>query len=236
MSVSGSPAINVVAVTGCDGSGKSTLTASLLEKLGSEHRVAWVYLGQSSGRIKEWIDELPLVGPRLARYLEGRSAKIHADSTATVGAAEAVVIYLLSLWRVHKFRRVLRLSERGVLVVTDRYPQAEVPGFHFDGPELAVKLPRNAFVRRLADSERRLYEWMAGYRPALIVRLNVDLETAHRRKPDHQRAALRKKVETLPALRFNGARVVDLDGHAPAGEVVAAALQAIEAATRIPRA
>lgn len=49
----------------------------------------------------------------------------------------ALVIYLLSCWRAYKFRKMLCKSQQGYLLITDRYPQVEVPGFRFDGPQLA---------------------------------------------------------------------------------------------------
>ena len=112
--------MRAIALTGCDGSGKSTLAARLVAALGSKQPVAFVYLGQSSGRIGEWIGELPLVGPPLQRFLLRKSSTMHAHSSTPPGALPALVVYLLSRWRAHKFRRVLALSRRGVLVVTDR--------------------------------------------------------------------------------------------------------------------
>jgi len=73
---------------------------------------------------------------------------------------------------------------------------------------------------------------MAAYVPALVIRLNVDAETAHARKPDHKLAMLRDKVTVLPTLAFNGASIVDLDGTAPYPEVLQAALDAAQKALR----
>jgi thymidylate kinase len=58
---------NVVAVVGCDGSGKSTLSNDLIAELAKKRQIEWVYLGQSSGNIADWIRSLPLIGPALAR-------------------------------------------------------------------------------------------------------------------------------------------------------------------------
>lgn len=219
----------VIAIVGCDGAGKSTLTADLQAHLQKQGATECLYLGQDSGNILRGILRLPLIGPAIGRYLVHRSQRAHGDAekSAAPDAATALVIHLLSRWRRHKFRRMLALNRRGVVVIADRYPQAEVPGFYFDGPGLAAGEARTAFVRWLAARERRLYEDMARHVPAVLLRLNVDAETAHRRKPDHKLAMLRDKVSVIPTLGFNGARIVDLDGQAPYAEVLRAALTAV---------
>jgi thymidylate kinase len=218
----------IIAVVGCDGSGKSTLTADLLAHFRAQRPTEYLYLGQSSGNILIWVRELPLIGPAIGRYLVRRSTRAHAkdDKPASPDITTALVIYLLSRWRHHKFRRMLGLCRRGMLVITDRYPQAEVPGFYFDGPGLAITPDTKGFVRWLAIRELRLYQKMASHVPSLIIRLNVDAETAHARKPDHKLKMLRDKVRVIPTLAFNGAQILDLDGQAPYAQVLQQALKA----------
>jgi len=221
--------LSIVALTGCDGSGKSTLQADLVARLREHGPTEALYLGQSSGRIGEWIATLPVIGPALNRYLVGKSDKVHDRPSAPPGNVTALAIYLLSRWRAHKFRRMLAMARRGVLVVTDRYPQSEKPGFNFDGPQLAKTEGGNWWVRRLRASERRLYEWMAASVPMLVIRLNVDAETAHARKPDHKLASLREKIAGWPHLKFNGAPILDLDARDEASAVLSSSLHAIRA-------
>ena len=216
----------VIAVTGCDGSGKSTLTADLLRNAQDHGRARLVYLGQSSGNIKQAIARLPLIGPGVARFLENKASRMHGAESGAVHGATALVIYLLSCWRAHKLRRVVRLCRQGTVVITDRYPQAEIPGFPVDGAGLAAKTTKGWLARRLAERELRLYEWMAGYLPALVIRLNVDADTAHARKPDHGLAMLRQKCALIPMLHFNGAHILDVDARLPYATVLDAALKA----------
>jgi hypothetical protein len=68
---------------------------------------------------------------------------------------------------------------------------------------------------------------MARHVPTLLIRLNVDAETAHTRKPDHKLAMLEDKVRVLPTLTFSGAQIVDLDATAPYAEVLWGALAAV---------
>jgi thymidylate kinase len=225
----------VIAVTGCDGAGKSTLTDDLLAQLDIDEPVEWLYLGQSSGNIARWIKDLPLIGPPIGRYLVGKANRAHSEKTKGSDAATTLVIYILSQWRAHKFRRMLRMCRRGAVVITDRYPQAEVPGFHFDGAGLGAVNPESWLARSLAAREHRLYEWMASHIPAIVIRLNIDADTAHLRKPDHKLSMLRDKVAILPKLHFNGAHILDLDGRDPYDQVLEAALNASRTAIETQR-
>jgi thymidylate kinase len=221
---------NVIAVVGCDGSGKSTLSNDLIAELAKKREIEWVYLGQSSGNIADWIRSLPLIGPAFGRYLVRKAERAHSKESRQPDTLTSIVIFLLSLWRVHKFRRVLKLAHRGVLVITDRYPQAEVPGFYFDGTGINDNNSQSWLARLLLKREKSLYTWMASHRPTLLIRLNIDAETAHARKPDHKLAMLREKVRVIPTLQFNGASILDLNGRDPYPQVLAAALTAINSA------
>lgn len=210
------------------------MSEDLITHLHDEGPIEWLYLGQSSGNIARWIKARPVIGPALERYLVGKADRAHSVKTTAPDTATTLVIYILSHWRAHKFRRMLRLNRRGVLVITDRYPQAEVPGFHFDGAGLGAVNAESWLGRKLAAREQRLYQWMASYVPALVIRLNIDADTAHLRKPDHKLSMLRDKVAVLPGLHFNGARILDLDGRDPYEQVLDTALSTARAALKIP--
>lgn len=229
------PLGGLIAVVGCDGSGKSTLAADLLAGLRDEFPTEQLYLGQDSGNILRWILGIPMIGSAVGRYLVVRSEGAHESDgrSSRMDIPTAVVVHLLSRWRYHKFRRMQKLLRRGTVVVTDRYPQAEVQGFHFDGPGLDSVVLDGGILGWLSSSERMLYERMASHRPALLIRLNVDAETAYARKPDHKLATLREKVRVIPTLKFNGARIVDLDAREPYSKVLQSALTEAYAAVAL---
>lgn len=226
--------IRVVAITGCDGSGKSTLANRLVQTLALSTQVEEVYLGQSSGFIKQKITELPVVGEKIAEYLVSKSDKVHEKPNTAPGNAEGTVIFLLSCWRAYKFKRMLRRAKEGVLLVTDRYPQVEVAGFRVDGPHLSKAQGGSRWIQMLRKREQRLYEWMASFPPALLIRLSIDEQTAHARKPDHDIASLREKIRVIPTLHFNGARILELSGRDPEDEVFKASLEAIQQIFTLP--
>ncbi|HEX7782398.1 MAG TPA: nucleoside triphosphate hydrolase [Sphingobium sp.] len=224
----------LIAVVGCDGSGKSTLSADLLAWLRQSREVDTVYLGLRSGvmgnRIKSW----PLIGRAFERQLSKKAGQARNKDGKIPGAATAFVIYMFSVKRMRAFRRMLALRKRGVTIVTDRYPQVEVPGF-YDGPGLSAARAEGWLVSRLARRERAMYETMISHVPDLVIRLNVDVDTAFARKPDHKRASLEAKVAVTPYLKFNGAKIVDLCSTDPYPTVLEQAKAAVTDALSTPR-
>lgn len=217
----------LVAVVGCDGSGKSTVSAQVLAWMSEYGATEAAHLGQQGGNIARRIARWPLVGGWLETQLARKADKTRVDlGTRQPGPLTALVITALSLRRLWRFRRMLALRRRGLMIVTDRYPQVDVPVSN-DGPGLPATAPGNALARWLARREWALYTWMASYRPDLVLRLNVSLDVACARKPDHPRGLLASKMAALPLLRFNGAKIVEIDADLPLPEVLAAARAAV---------
>lgn len=219
----------VVAVVGCDGTGKSTLVADLVRQLGKERPTVRRYMGLVSGETGDKIKELPVIGVWLESYLAAKVRRAQDMKEKVPGLFAAIVMYLFSLWRVYQLGRLQRLSERGVLIIADRYPQREVAGFHYDGPGISAERTTNRLIKWLAVREQRLYDRMALIRPKLVIRLNIDAQTAHGRKPDHPLEELQDKIEIMPRLRFNGARLCEIDARMAYPDVLDSALRAIRA-------
>ncbi|WP_404476399.1 hypothetical protein [Novosphingobium sp. BL-52-GroH] len=209
-----------VALVGCDGSGKSTLARDLVALLDRQAPTRSIYLGLGTGELGRRIAQVPVVGALVERYLAGKASKAHDRPDKRLpGLVTALAMYAFSLARRRRFRKVLDYRGTGVQVITDRYPQAEVPG-SFDGPGLSWTRKGSALVERLAAHERVLYAEMAACRPTLVIRLNVDADTALARKADHRRDLLERKLAVVPGLRFGGAQIVDIDATRPYHEVL----------------
>ena len=216
----------LVAIVGCDGAGKSTLVVDLRKLLRGRRPVETRYLGLGTGDIGNRIRRWPLIGSRIERALTKKATQTRSKDQRIPGLLTALVVFGFSLLRRWRFQRVLALRRQGVMVITDRYPQIEVPGF-YDGPGLSAARAGSSLVAWLAARERRMYVRMASYQPSLVLRLNIDAATAYSRKPDHMLGLLQKKVAATPLLSFGGARIVDLDARASYEEVRRLALQSI---------
>ncbi|MCB2089411.1 MAG: nucleoside triphosphate hydrolase [Sphingomonadaceae bacterium] len=218
----------LIAVVGSDGSGKSTLSQDILDHIRKSRPAEHGYLGLGSGEQGRAIGRWPLIGPALHGWLDSIADKLREPDEAVPGLIPAKYALRKSRKRRARFERLLERRRAGVTIVTDRYPQIEVPGLH-DGPILAGK-PSSARIAAMQQQERALYAEMAQYRPTLVLRLNIDLETAMQRKPDHVRSLIARKVETVPELTFNGAPLVDLDATIPYDEELRLALAAVDQA------
>jgi thymidylate kinase len=214
-----------IALVGCDGAGKSTLAADLTKRLNRLAPTRSVYLGLGTGDLGRRIGQVPFLGPVVERFLSRKAKRAH-DGTGKglPDLATASVMFGFSLLRLRRFQKVLAYREHGIQVVTDRYPQSEVAGT-FDGPSLAWTRKGSPLVEKLAARERALYEDMSACQPTLVIRLNVDADTALARKGDHERAQLERKLAVIPTLLFGGAPIVDIDATLPYHDVLATILK-----------
>lgn len=220
----------VFAVVGCDGTGKSTLTHDLLQRLRAQGPAKRSYLGLVSGEVGDKIKALPFIGVRLENNLHTKANRALDMEKKLPGTGTSIIMYILSLWRALLMARVIWQSRRKVKVITDRYPQVEIAGFHYDGPGLTTDRSSHWLVRKLAAQEHKLYEWMAKHRPAVVIRLNIDADEAYARKPDHDIAELRDKIAVMNRLTYNSSVIRDIDATTPYPQVLEAALEAIREA------
>jgi hypothetical protein len=217
----------MIAVIGCDGSGKSTVSEEVLAWVQGYAPAELAHLGKQAGNVGRAIARLPLVGTPLDRVIQRKGASHRKQrQKKTPGFLTALVITAFALRRLLRFRRMMALRRRGLIIVTDRYPQLELPNA-FDGPRLSPTAPGSAIVRWLARREWAAYEWMTSHRPDLVLRLNVDLDTACARKPDHRRESLAAKVIAVPLLKFDGAPIAEIDANQPLDDVLEAAREAV---------
>lgn len=213
----------LIAVVGCDGSGKSTVTQELEAWLNTRQPTVTCHLGKQSGNIGRVIARLPLLGRRMDKSIHATARK--AQGADGPGFLAALVIYAFALRRARRFARMLRLRGQGHAIIADRFPQIAVPG-PMDGPGLATART-SGLVGLMAASERRMFARMASHPPDLVLRLNVSLEVAMARKPDHRVTSLARKIEDVPRLRFGDAPIVELDAHEPLATVLARAKMAV---------
>jgi thymidylate kinase len=206
----------LIAIIGSDGSGKSTVADHILEWVGRYGPAGRAHLGKQSGNVGRAIGQLPLVGAAMDRLIRRKADDVNdrlkEDKQPTL--LPALVISAFTLRRKRRFKRMLAMRKQGLIVITDRYPQVAVPGA-YDGPGFPDSEGGSRLVLGLARREQAMFEWMASYQPDLVLRLNVDVDTAFARKPDHRREALARKIAVTPHLTYGGAPIVDIDANQP---------------------
>ncbi|MEE8662283.1 MAG: nucleoside triphosphate hydrolase [Acetobacter sp.] len=213
----------LIAVVGCDGSGKSTVTDSLQKWLATSRPTVICHLGKQSGNIGRAIGRLPFVGGLVETKLNSKAKKVHSDKGPDT--LSALVTYFFTLRRYWRFLRMMQFRRKGFLVIADRFPQMEVPG-PMDGCGL-YKVTGGGLKGLLARSERQLFARMVACKPDLIIRLNVSLDVAIARKPDHKPDNLARKINDLSNITFKGVNMLEINADQPLETVLSTAKNAI---------
>lgn len=213
----------IIAIIGSDGSGKSTVCEHLINCVQKYGPAVRVHLGKQAGNVERAVIKLPLMGNALNKTIKHNKVK---SAKKLPGSIPALVIMSFVIRRLLRFRHMLACHRRGLIVLADRYPQIQIPGA-YDGTVFPANVTGSRFVLWLAGLERSSFHWMAGHKPDLVIKLNVDLEVACSRKPDHRREALAKKIAITPQLTFDGSQLVDIDANKPLDEVLIDAEKAI---------
>jgi len=223
----------LVAFVGCDGSGKSTMVGESRAFLAPKLDVFPMYLGSGDGssslvrKPMKWVRDR-VFGPSRNKGTISKKAEVAASHPGAMSSAKAAWAITLAAEKQRKIRQVMKARTRGMVVICDRWPQMQFPG-ELDGPRLTHWAAGNAWQRRLARYELRPYELARRYPPDLIIRLDVDVDTAATRRPEDARDYLEHRIELVRALDFSGSLfgAVDIDGTQPPDKVLTAVLRAI---------
>ena len=212
----------VVALIGPDGVGKSTqarrLTQILRWKFGCAQ--AYVGIGEGSGWwLRKGLQNLVFPHRRRLKSLahdDGRDSSRRDRAKGGVAAtALALWAVLIAFERYAVVKRSHRWATRGLIVICDRWPQAQRSGY-LDGPTIPPHLFSIPGLSALARLERKLYEKMAGCRPHLVLHLVSDFAVSALRKPGEiKREAFDARLSLMAELRAQdkNIRTVDANGN-----------------------
>ena len=225
----------VIVLLGSDGAGKSSLAQTLVAWLGVKLDALPIYFGSGDGPSAFY--RLPLrlahrlLRPVLSRgrtpqpfHEEDRAGPLAPAPASVAGilraAARVPWALALSYEKRGKLRRMIRARNRGMMVICDRFPQADVAGFN-DGPLLGHWREHSwRFCRALAAWEGRPYAAAALDPPDLVIKLMVSPEVALVRRRDMSLEGVVRRVRAVRSLQFPATtRVVELSGDLPLDEV-----------------
>jgi thymidylate kinase len=216
----------VVVVIGPDGSGKSSIVADVRRWFSPKLDTMAVYFGSGDGpsSLLRW--PMKALRDRMPGDPPGHTTPGGHDAGGRPGWAKVLWALALAREKRRRLQRAFDARHRGMLVICDRYPQAQRPGIN-DGP-LLQRWSGGGARGRIARWEARPYELAERFPPDLVVRLRVDQRTAEQRRPDHDPGDLARRRALVGELAFPGARygTVEIDASRPYEQV----LEAVKAA------
>ena len=166
-----------IAFVGMDGAGKSSTIEEIYKWLFKVMDVRRIYLGSGDGPVS--IMRAPLkfvIDMAQKKDLVKRTRIEDADKqSANPSLAKKLWIYTLSKERLSRLKQMNRCKLRGYVVLTDRYPQSEIPGL-CDG----IRLGDSSFA---AEVERKAMRRAKLCSPDLVIKMMVSPEVAMQRKP-----------------------------------------------------
>lgn len=215
----------VVAILGVDGSGKSTLVRGLRKWLGQDVDVLTLYFGTGDGRPSWVLLPLKLLVPVASLVLRRKPhGSSHGDVTDSApGAAYSVLLGIwatvLAVEKRMKLRAARRAAARGMVVITDRFPQDQIADFN-DGPLLPRLSHVPLWLRRF---EASAYALAGQLPPDLVIKLVATPELIAMREPTMNPAVIHLRATAVARLTFAGSSVAAIPAGQPAEDVLRAA-------------
>ena len=239
----------VVALLGADGSGKSTHAHGLIKWLNWKADAIYVYLGSGSGprslsrRLLDWVKPVAYFAWRVLSGFKRESSNEPMLQKKTnygrkpdkplhkkpVFQRSWIVLWALILAKekLHKIQKAFRSRNRGMVVITDRYPQNQIKGYN-DGPLLDDLKNLTGLWNYAWRMESIIYNKILMSQPDLVVKLDVTLEAALERKKNTPPNMVLKKIKAVQQQNFTlQTKVVTIDGTVPLGQVSHAVKKAV---------
>ena len=230
----------IIAFLGADGSGKSTVTSAVASWLSWRMEVVPLYLGFGDGPVS-WV-RMPLRGLKLLYSRRRRppaAPELPPEASAREMRAPSLRDIPRALWRVlwswsvvrekrSRLRQARRGRNLGLVVLCDRYPQAQIMGLG-DGPLLGYwERHPWARLRAVAKWELGAYREMEALAPDLVIKLHVSPEVSAARKHDVSLDSLVRRVDVVKRVRFSEwTQVAQVDADQPIQQVVLEVKRAI---------
>ncbi len=231
----------LIALMGCDGSGKSTHIRSVQRWLGWKVDIIPIYFGSGDGpaSLLRWPLKLVADALRKSQNYQSSHYKVEIPSTNVDAAnagkrtsserssssmrmlAKALWALVLSLEKRSKLRRATAARNRGIVVICDRYPQNQVMGFN-DGPLLSAWQQHSSrLLRALSRWEGVPYSAADMYPPDLVVKLDLTAEVAISRKPEMSLEECNRRIAVIKGLVYPAAtQTLLLDATEPLDSVL----------------
>ena len=213
----------IIAFVGVDGAGKSTVLKALKQWLTWKLDVYFVYFGSGDGP-SSFLRWPLLTALRVYRFF--RPKKI--SKTNKPGAARRKITLSRFIWAIvlgfekkRKMKSALLAKRRGMIVLSDRYPQTWQEGFN-DGPILApLRQHKSSLIRRIAEWEYQVYKNCEQLGPDLLLKLLIPPEVALKRKGGMSIDELKERIHVVKNIPGNpNTRITTINCDKPLNNVL----------------
>lgn len=189
----------VVAILGCDGAGKSTTLSYIKKEFNKKLDVVSIYFGSGDGSSSILRRPMKMVAKRVGGKGIGHAVEREYAEKKKVSFKARLYLIAKVLWAVvlakekrSKQRHMVKARNNGLLVLTDRYPQSDIPGSS-DGPLLDKYKDRNMLMKKISSWEQKIYKSFSINAPDLTIKLTVQTDIAIARKPEMTVEEIEKK-------------------------------------------
>ncbi len=180
----------VVAILGCDGAGKSTTLTYVKKEFNKKIDVASIYFGSGDGSCSLFRKPMKLVAKKVGGKGVGHAVEKEYAENKNISLKSRVYSLAKVMWALAlasekktKHKQMVKARNNGLLVLTDRYPQSNMPGAS-DGPLLSRYQNKTGILKVISDWEKKVYKSFSINPPDLTVKLIVPTDIAITRKPE----------------------------------------------------
>lgn len=207
-----------IAVLGSDGSGKSTQMKELKKIFSTKIDVESFYLGSNKGSRSSFRKLLDLIEDKNLYFnIRPLERLLNLLFALTIGYEKKV-----------RLKKALKLKNKGVLVLFDRFPQADNYTFN-DGPLLKKAInSKNIIYKSIGRYEKKLYSPSSDKYPNIIIKLIADPNVLAQRR-NMSLEQINTKQNSIIGLTFgNKVPIITIDANMSINEVTSEILGIIQ--------
>ena len=203
----------LIAIVGSDGSGKSTLSSLLTEKLSKEIEVREIHFGKPPGTIFTYPLRIFITIYRLKNLLLKKNSSLVNKKIKNYSFLTSIRYFILAFERKILLNNALRDIKKGKIIICNRIHSKNFGVM--DSPRLNPKYAKNKFQVFISKMESNFYETMPT--PEILIKLNVplkDLQLRNRKrikKGKETDSEIKARYEQFKYLKYKYKNIIDIE-------------------------